>query len=350
MTTPWGIGSFFRGLFASMAFFVATLSASTGETAPTLHTDFPCKGCLFLPPAEGATIAPLLVVLHGDAPGGKTPLVKRDSAPFVEAAIERGIAVLAPMCPKDQGCLVGSFWQWSQGDPPAWIVLQIEAVRKKSSIDPNRIWIAGWSGGASFLGYHYPRLAEHYAAVIFAGGGMPPASKACAPCSPPAYFLVGDKNPLHHLAKGLKENILSCTKDVTWDLLPGKDHAGEWRTLSNKTKAGELLDWLAKHPRRCPDALDKRSTTIAAQSSSSMALPIPGTNAPPTPSPSPPTPSPSESMAPHEPHGSCMMSAPSGSPHHTWWFIAGLFVGFSWYRRIATRPMLRRDDLDEPIQ
>lgn len=310
-----------RSSCASIAFFLAICYASMSEAAPELRTDFPCKGCLFLPPAEGATKSPLVVVLHGDAPGGKTPLVKRDSAPFVAAAIERGFAVLAPMCPKEEGCLVGSYWQWSQGDPPAWIASQIAAVRKETSIDPERISIAGWSGGASFLGYHYPRLAEHYAAVIFAGGGMPSASKTCAPCSPPAYFLVGDKNPLHHLAKGLKENIHACTEDITWDLLPGNDHGGEWRKVNDKNKMGELFDWLAKHPRNCPGTSEKNVPTLPA----STAMP---SSAPPAPLPSV---LPIVAKPPPEKQGGCSMtrfsSARSDAP-----FLWAVVMGILWRR------------------
>ncbi|HRI68157.1 MAG TPA: hypothetical protein PK156_28200 [Polyangium sp.] len=242
----------FSPVWASSLSVIASLVCLSSQGfASAIRTDYPCKGCLYWPPPENAQNSPLLVVLHGDAPGGKTPLVKRDSEPFVKVAVERGISVLAPMCPKDEGCRVGSYWQWVDGDPPAWIAKQIDAVRRDFSLDADRTWIAGWSGGASFLGYHYMRLGERYAAVVFAGGGIAPAAKTCASCSPPAYFMVGDKNPLHHLAKDLKTNVLSCTKDVTWDLLPGNDHAGEWRSLGRTGKVGEILDWLAKHPRTC---------------------------------------------------------------------------------------------------
>lgn len=253
------------------------------EAAPAIRTDFPCKGCLFLPPPDGATNVPLLVVLHGDAPGGKKPLVQRDSEPFFKAVAERGFAAFAPMCPKEEGCLVGSYWQWTQNDPPAWIAKQVASIRKDTSIDADRIWIAGWSGGASFLGYQYGRLHELYGAVVFAGGGIAPASSTCDPCAPPAYFLVGDKNPLHHLAKDLKTSILTCTNDVTWDLLPGKEHGGEWRALNAAGKVGEMLDWLAKRPRSCPGM-----AKTAAPSPTTSAVSAPPL--PPAPVPQAPTP------------------------------------------------------------
>jgi pimeloyl-ACP methyl ester carboxylesterase len=280
MSAPPSGNAFPRWGVTIAAFVLVALASYSAWAVPERRTGFPCKGCLFVPPPEGAANAPLLVVLHGDAPGGKTPLVARDSEPFMAVAAERGIAVLAPLCPKEEGCLVGSFWQWSKGDPPAWIAAQVDAVRQASSIDPDRIWIAGWSGGASFLGYHYARLGERYAAVIFAGGGMPPVPDACSSCAPPVYFLVGDKNPLHHLARGLKDSVAACTKDITWDLLPGKDHAGEWRALNAKGQVASLVDWLAKHPRSCPgthenSAAPSPSAWAAPSASSSSAKAIP---------------------------------------------------------------------------
>lgn len=252
--------------------------SKTTFAASAVRTDFPCKGCLYWPPPVESKNAPLLVVLHGDAPGGKTPLVKRDSEPFVKAASERGIAVLAPMCPKDEGCLVGSYWQWSLGDPPGWINKQVDAVRQESSIDPDRIALVGWSGGASFLGYHYSRWADRYAAVVFAGGGIAPYSSTCAACSPPVYFMVGNKNPLHHLAKDLKTSVSSCTQDVTWDLLPGMDHGGEWRALNRPGKVDEIVDWLEKHSRTCgktalPEALPSVSQASIMPSASAEPMP-----------------------------------------------------------------------------
>lgn len=258
-----------RLIFASLTTLFVAVYSRPSIAAPEPRKNFPCSDCLFFPVVDSKRPVPLLVVLHGDAPGGKKPLVERDSAPFVKAANERGIAVFAPYCPKARGCHVGSYWQWTEGDPPAWLDKQIEIIRKDVAIDPDRIWIAGWSGGASFLGYRYPSLAGRYAAVIFAGGGMPPASPSCPPCSPPAYFLVGDKNPLHHLAKDLRKNVQSCTADVTWDLLPGKEHGGEWRMLGRSEKVIEMLDWLAKHPRTCPSPI----TPISSQSAAPESIP-----------------------------------------------------------------------------
>ena len=304
--------AFPRWIAGGAALLFATSTASSVVAAPERRIDFPCKGCLFVPPPEGATKSALLVVLHGDAPFGKTPLVARDAEPFVGAASERGIAVLAPMCPKEEGCLVGSFWQWSKGDPVGWMAAQVDAVCRESSIDPERIWIAGWSGGASFLGYHYARLGERYAAVILAGGGMPPLARECSSCTVPAYFLVGDKNPLHHLARGSRDAVEACTKDVAWDLVHGMDHGGEWRALNAKGKVSDLLDWLATRRRNCPQASEKSPLPVVVPSSLSSAIPEPA----PLPEASP------RGSA----HCGCNSICSSESAHHLCWLLGAVLA------------------------
>jgi hypothetical protein len=62
----------------------------------------------------------------------------------------------------------------------------------------------------------------------------------------PAYFLVGDRNPLHPLAKELHAFFDGCKQDVTWDVVRGADHAKEAAALTVK-KADEILAWLDQH-------------------------------------------------------------------------------------------------------
>ena len=78
---------------------------------------------------------------------------------------------------------------------------------------------------------------------------MAPSDPACPARALPAYFLVGDKNTLHHLAVGLKEFLAGCGSDVVWDLAPGANHAKELRALDAK-KAAAILDWLAAHTKK----------------------------------------------------------------------------------------------------
>lgn len=216
-----------------MCLFV--LVASAHAKPPT----GPCPRCTLDVPAIHDEAVPLLVVLHGDRDHARTT-----GARWRAAARARGWALLALECPASLGCK-GSWWQWN-GDP-AWVHAQVAAVQQQLAIDPARIFIGGWSGGATYLGMHAPAWTDLFAAVVFHGGGHAP-SEDCARQALPAYFLVGDANPLHHLAKDLRAWFDGCQQEVAWDLVRRGDHDKEDRALT-KAKALVILDWLAARPR-----------------------------------------------------------------------------------------------------
>src|SRR5438477_7749448 len=100
------------------------LAASLARAEP------PCAKCtLDVPKGDGPR--PLLVVLHGDRDHAKDQAAK-----WRAAAKAKGFVLLALECPASEGCK-GSWWQWA-GDP-AWVIAQVDAVAKQTSIDPDRI-------------------------------------------------------------------------------------------------------------------------------------------------------------------------------------------------------------------
>lgn len=192
-----------------------------------------CSGCKASAPA-GTDPVPLLVVLHGDWGLGPSDLLSA----WEKHAAKRGIAVLALKCPVDKGCK-GSWWQWN-GDP-SWIASQVDAFAQKRAIDRTRVWLAGWSGGASYIGMRAQEFETKYAALVYHGGGVSPGG-ACATDPAPAYFLVSNGNPLHNLAVDLRKHEQACNVDVTWKLIPNVDHTGEWKAL--ESNGGAIADWL----------------------------------------------------------------------------------------------------------
>lgn len=184
---------------------------------------------------------PLVVVLHGDREHAGAA-----AARWHAAVQQRGWALLAPECPASEGCK-DSWWKWN-GDP-AWLTAQIEAVAKQHAIDRTRVYVIGWSGGASYLGFRAPAWRPRFAAIVLHGGGMaPPDGTPCPEGTLPAYFLVGDHNPLHRLARDLRGYFDGCKQAVVWDVVAGADHAKEEAALTPK-KANAILDWLAEHKR-----------------------------------------------------------------------------------------------------
>lgn len=205
----------------------------------------PCTGCtldVYGDTAAGAAPMPLLVVLHGDH-----ERAAGIAAHWRAAARQREWALLSLQCPTAEQCK-GSWWQWN-GDPQ-WIRDRVSDVAAQVSIDPARTYLAGWSGGATYLGLRAAAWSEIFSAVVVHGGGMAPREDP-APCPPralPAYFLVGDANPLHSLARELRDHFVQCRQDVQWQLIPGADHRAEDRALDGK-RALAILDWLAARPR-----------------------------------------------------------------------------------------------------
>lgn len=234
-----------RGRLLRTAAIAATVS-SIGlgvRDARAGRPDFPCRGCFLESAARATGPVPLLVLLHGD--GQRAIEVV---APFSKPAVERGIALVALACPRELGCRTASFWQWN-GDP-AWLDARVRDVADATPIDADRTWIAGWSGGASYLGDHAPSLGGRFAAAVFLGGGMaPPVGARCPAPALPVRFLVGDANPLHGLAVALRGYFDGCGGEVVWDLRRGVDHSGEHRALVAPGAAAAILDWLAAHSR-----------------------------------------------------------------------------------------------------
>jgi poly(3-hydroxybutyrate) depolymerase len=194
------------------------------------YADPPCKGCRLAMP-EGDEPAPLVVTLHGD----HQPVATIHDA-WTRLARKHGFGVLSLACPRDLGCK-GSFWQWD-GDP-SWVTDQVAKVARA---DQARLYIVGWSGGATYIGWHAQFFEKTFKAIVIHGGGAPPADAACADPKRSVYFLAGSKNPLHGLTVRLRDYFTACKNDVTWDLVRGADHEGEWNALGEH--GPRIVAWL----------------------------------------------------------------------------------------------------------
>jgi poly(3-hydroxybutyrate) depolymerase len=171
-----------------------------------------------------------------------------DSKRRWKAAVEaRGWELLAVDCPKHLGCEDGKWYLWN-GDPK-WLGEQVREVTQKKRIDTRRIYLVGWSGGATYIGKRMPAWPQMFAALVVHGGGVPPRdADECPDRRFPAYFLVGDKNPAHGGAKRLRDYFERCGQEVQWDLLPGANHAKEDEALTPE-KADQILRWLDERRR-----------------------------------------------------------------------------------------------------
>jgi len=218
-------------------------SSDEGKTFRVVSPAPPCEKCTLDAPTEATRSLPLLVVMHGNHEDAATA-AKR----WKDVAIERGFVVLSLHCPRSEGCVDGKWYRWKA--TPTWIAEQARDVIRAMPIDQTKIYGVGWSGGATAIGMHAPALDPMFAGLVFHGGGQPPlTTKACPAQALPAYFLVGDGNPAHPAAVRLRDYFKRCEQEITWDLLPGANHAREDEAL-DRAKAVEILEWLEAKARQ----------------------------------------------------------------------------------------------------
>jgi poly(3-hydroxybutyrate) depolymerase len=183
---------------------------------------------------------PLLVVLHGN-----NETADERSERWREATERRGWKLLALDCPLERGCDDRGRWYAWDGDP-SWVHERVKALTAHARIDLSRVYLAGWSGGATYIGKKLPAWETMFAGVVLHGGGVPPSDDECPSRRLPAYFLVGDENPTHRATQRLREYFERCGEDVRWDLIPGANHLEEDEALTPE-KADEILRWLESH-------------------------------------------------------------------------------------------------------
>lgn len=214
---------------------------SVAVRADATHTEPPCRGCT-LDVTDTGEAVPLVVVLHGD-----TDSARERADRWRPAVTARGWALLSLQCPAELGCPDGSWYRWRHD--PGWVREQVREVARAHRIDATRIYLVGWSGGATFIGKHVQEWPRMFAAVVLHGGGVPPSAEECPERPLPAYFLVGDKNPAHGAARRLRAYFEACDQEVVWDLVRGANHADEDAALTDD-RAAHVLDWLARHRKK----------------------------------------------------------------------------------------------------
>jgi poly(3-hydroxybutyrate) depolymerase len=208
---------------------------------PTVRSDFPCPGCVTISPAGVKPSAPLLVVLHGDDAGASSAV-----ADWRAAAGAAGAILLAPECPRAAGC-AGSWWHWLQSKrhDPAWLARQIDAAAAAFGLDPPRVVVAGFSGGASYLGWYVPTHSGGVAAAAFVAGGYPYAD-ACATRKVPVRIDIGadDRRMIEPFVRPLRRWFEACGgHELVWEEVAGVGHLGMRRVLQ-RGRAQAILAWL----------------------------------------------------------------------------------------------------------
>jgi predicted esterase len=253
---------------ASAALLVATTAQAEPVSAPI--EGWPCKGCVTFAPAEGGSPRPLLIALHGDDAG--TGKLFRALRPACEQA---KVVLVSLRCPTELGCRT-SYWQWygTSTHDPGWIGAQIAATRARFAVDPARVYAAGYSGGATYLGWYGPTHPGDFAAIVHIAGGMPWGTP-CPDCKVPVLFTLGATDPmLVPYTRPLRDYYAACGgHEIVWETLPGVTHESVIPTVQ-AGKGTALVAWLLAHRAACGDAGNAVDAGLAALDVRDAAAPI----------------------------------------------------------------------------
>jgi len=182
---------------------------------------------------SSAQAIPLLLALHGDE---GTP----DYIYSVFYGLQKTSSAFILVAPKaPQG---GGSWYQATSQHVSFVNAVIAQVLAQYNIDQDRIWITGWSGGATFLGYYAILRQDILAAVVYhmGGGGGGSYSPPAGSCKIPARFVIGSADFLYDLAKTQYNTMTSKGHETVWIELPGVGHDFQQATLP------ETWSWLQK--------------------------------------------------------------------------------------------------------
>ncbi|MEP7121292.1 MAG: PHB depolymerase family esterase [Byssovorax sp.] len=294
-------------LGAASSIALAATTARAEPAGPAIEVEgWPCKGCVTFAPTRDGSARPLLIALHGDD-GGTGKLFRA-----LRPACERERVILVSLrCPVELGCRT-SYWQWhgTSTHDPGWIAAQVAAAQARFTVDPARIYAAGYSGGATYLGWYVPTFPREFAAVAHIAGGMPWGTP-CPSCKVPVFFTLGAGDPmLVPYTRPLRDYYASCGgHEIAWQTLPGVTHEGIIPTVQ-AGKGKEILAWLLAHPAACEGPAIDAGIAAPVVDDRDAAAPVAAAD-PPDPPPRPVAPPP-QIIAPRPSSCACELGAQRG--------------------------------------
>jgi len=218
------------------------LSSSDHQLALTVG-GFTRHYILHVPTSDSADRMPLVMMLHGA--GGNASGAARNYGWILKSDAEHFIVVFPQALPFDPTrpsnfLLNPNVWNDHRPDAAprreiddiAFLSAVIDDVQRQCHVDPNRIYITGFSNGASMTFTLATQLSKRIAAIAPVSGHCWPNDVALAH-PVPLMLIVGDADPLNPLAGGLANNPWGppTTKPAMVDSIT------DWLRFNNETSA-----------------------------------------------------------------------------------------------------------------
>jgi predicted esterase len=172
-----------------------------------------------------STPAPLIVVLHGSGDTGLMP-VKR----WRDLAAKEGILIAGP------NALNRQMWRIPE-DGPEFIYELVESLKKKHSIDPQRVYLFGHSGGAIVALYLGLMQSEYFAATAVHAGAIRPEDAYFIDKTRrkiPFSLIVGTQDPLFPVEDLRETRDMLTSRGFSVELTEIKGHNHDYGARSDE--------------------------------------------------------------------------------------------------------------------
>lgn len=175
---------------------------------------------------------PLILYLHGSG-GHKNKAYESDGK--VLADMRDDVIVVSP----SSG---GPGWRWT---PLADL---LDEVEQKYHVDPDRVYLTGFSMGGYGTWHTVLAMPQRFAAVAPVGGGPGMPEQAARIKNIPVWVINGEKDTTTTVEQAQKmvNALKAAGANVKFTIIPGANHV---ESLRQAYRMPELYEWLLKHAR-----------------------------------------------------------------------------------------------------
>jgi predicted esterase len=189
---------------------------------------------------------PLLIYLHGRSRVYGDVLALEDDYPLNTLADDGSFPFIV-VAPKS----IGDYDQWASDTQVQMAITVLDEVQAKVSIDNDRAYLTGGSGGGNGVWVISTRYPDRFAALVpfmgYYGYPFTVPDNICDIKNVPVWAFHGDADEIIPIEAEQKivDALIACGGDVRFTIFPGIGHDLDHSIIYNS----DLYDWLLSHTR-----------------------------------------------------------------------------------------------------